>query len=250
MPFEFSNSPAEMNSHNYIQIFIPLDDTSAILLENGVHPIPPKGGCFIPPRARHKRLTNQRHITINIPAFILSEPEISLIQEPIIVHASATSELLLDLIVNELSNHPNSETANILYYHLYNKMKAYYLEQTVSPVSRLYMHRYFENDLTISGLAALEGYSPSYFSSQFHKLTGYQPSLYLQLVRIGKAKEMLVTSNCDIKEISQMVGFNSHSAFTRAFSNKIGLTPGEYRAKYNQYMRRFETTCSIIVSKI
>lgn len=250
MSFTSHNEIYDLNTHDYVQIFIPLDDSSSIALEDGVHPVPKKGICFIPPHVLHKRLTSQHHITINIPTFLLCEPEANFIKKPIITDASSTSDLLLDIIVKEITAHPDSRSTYILYYHFYNKMKAYYLEQTISQPSLLYVHRHFEDNLTISFLASLEGYSQSYFSSWFFNMTGYQPSLYLQLVRIGKAKEMLITSDYDIKEISQLVGFGSHSAFTRAFTKRTGCTPSEYRVRYNKQAENFETTCPIIVSNI
>lgn len=244
------NETYDLNTHDYVQIFIPLDDTSSIALEDGIHPVPKRGICFIPPHVPHKRLTSQRHITINIPAFLLCEPEASFIKRPFFTNSSLASDLLLDLLVKEISAHPNSRTTYILCYHFYNKIKAYYLEQTITRPSLLYIHRHFEENLTISFLASLEGYSQNYFSSWFSNMTGYRPSLYLQLVRIGKAKEMLITSDYDIKEISQLVGVGSHSTFTRAFKKQVGCTPSKYRVKYNKRAENFETTCPIILSNI
>lgn len=250
MYFASTNELVTLSSHNHIQIFIPLDDTSSIALEDGIYPVPNKGICFIPPHTMHRRLTNQQHITINIPTFLLSEPEARFIKKPLITDASATNSLLLDMIVQEITKHPESRSAYILYYHLYNKMKAYYLEKTITQASLLHIHRHFEEDLTISFLASLEGYSQSYFSNWFRTMTGYPPSLYLQLVRVGKAKELLITTDYDIKEISLLVGFGSHSVFSRIFSKMTGYTPSEYRAKYQSQTNDFETTCPIIVSNI
>ena len=47
--------------------------------------------------------------------------------------------------------------------------------------------------------------------------------------RINNAKILLTESDLSIKEIYYEVGFNSKSAFNRAFKNKLNTTPSEYR---------------------
>lgn len=52
--------------------------------------------------------------------------------------------------------------------------------------------------------------------------------------RVDDAKILLTESDLSIKEIYYEVGFNSKSAFNRAFKNRLGTTPSEYRTKvYN-----------------
>ena len=44
-----------------------------------------------------------------------------------------------------------------------------------------------------------------------------------------KAKKLLVDSSLIIKEIAQNVGYNDQNYFSKAFKQKYGLSPSEFR---------------------
>ena len=52
--------------------------------------------------------------------------------------------------------------------------------------------------------------------------------------RIEKAKEMLISSDHPIKEISNTVGFNDQLYFSKLFYKYEGLSPTEFRKKARQ----------------
>lgn len=47
--------------------------------------------------------------------------------------------------------------------------------------------------------------------------------------RLQKAAQLLRTSELSIKEITDAVGYEHHSSFTRAFKHRFGLSPRFYR---------------------
>lgn len=67
------------------------------------------------------------------------------------------------------------------------------------------------------------------FSRKFRKAYGVSPKEYLTSLRMNKAKEMLRTTNFEIKEIAASVGYRDQLYFSRLFSKKEGLSPSEYR---------------------
>jgi AraC-like DNA-binding protein/ligand-binding sensor protein len=74
--------------------------------------------------------------------------------------------------------------------------------------------------------------SKYYFVRLFKKEEGMLFSEYLNLYRITKAKKLL-ESNKNIAEICYMVGFNSLPHFHKTFKNIVGMTPRNYRDKFN-----------------
>ena len=52
---------------------------------------------------------------------------------------------------------------------------------------------------------------------------------YLNRIRIEKAKELLISTDEKIVEISQMVGIENTNHFIRLFKEKTGVTPLTYR---------------------
>lgn len=69
-------------------------------------------------------------------------------------------------------------------------------------------------------------------SRNFKKITGYNFKTYLILVRLSKAKDLLVNSNLTIAEISDRIGYCSESLFVRMFKKYENTTPTKYRRSY------------------
>ncbi len=71
--------------------------------------------------------------------------------------------------------------------------------------------------------------SYSRFRKVFKEYTGFGPSLYMQELRIQKAKELLTNTHKTIKEISWETGFENQEYFFTAFKKKSRMTPSQYR---------------------
>lgn len=71
----------------------------------------------------------------------------------------------------------------------------------------------------------------SYFCRLFKSNFGCNFQDYLSRYRIEKAKTMLKNSDLTVSEISESVGFNSFSYFTKCFREYTSLTPSQYRKK-------------------
>ena len=67
----------------------------------------------------------------------------------------------------------------------------------------------------------------------FKRKSGVGFSDYVTQVRIGKAKELLTTTNMSISDISRSTGFDVLSSFNRSFKKNTGVSPGEYRNLYS-----------------
>lgn len=86
------------------------------------------------------------------------------------------------------------------------------------------------NQLSIRMLAMHYGRSKSYLSMRFKEKVGMTFSAYVEQMRIQLASRMLAESGSSITEISECVGYNSSSAFGRAYKRVMGCTPSEYQA--------------------
>jgi len=78
----------------------------------------------------------------------------------------------------------------------------------------------------------------AYFRKMFKKYMGVSPLKYHTDQRILRAKELLLTSNKLIKEISDDLGFQSIYYFSRTFKKKTGITPSEFKAQNNIIINR------------
>jgi AraC-like DNA-binding protein len=89
-----------------------------------------------------------------------------------------------------------------------------------------------DETVTLGTLAQKLGYTESYVSRKFREISGMQFRDYLRLRRLAFALKELRDTSRGILEIAMDYGFSSHEAFTRAFKEAYGLTPGEYRRKH------------------
>ncbi len=72
------------------------------------------------------------------------------------------------------------------------------------------------------------------FDRRFIKATGNTPVEYSQRVKIESAKKAIETSRKTINEIMYEVGYSDVKAFREVFRKITGMSPLEYRNKYNK----------------
>ena len=72
------------------------------------------------------------------------------------------------------------------------------------------------------------------FDRRFIKATGNTPVEYSQRVKIESAKKALETSRKTINEVMYEVGYSDVKAFREVFRKITGMSPLEYRGKYNK----------------
>lgn len=70
--------------------------------------------------------------------------------------------------------------------------------------------------------------SYSYFRMLFKKITGVSPLHYQNLVRINKAKDLLLSGDCNVTEASELVGIDDIYYFSRLFKKINGQPPSSF----------------------
>ncbi len=73
--------------------------------------------------------------------------------------------------------------------------------------------------------------SPSYLFRLFKKKMGVTPMRYRNLVRIDKAKLLLLDRTLTIEEVAERVGFEDAKYFARVFKKETGASPSAFRTR-------------------
>lgn len=68
---------------------------------------------------------------------------------------------------------------------------------------------------------------------RFKQATGVTPIEYLQKTRIEAAKKLLTQTDQSVLEVMLNSGYNDMKSFRQLFKKSAGLTPKEYRDKFN-----------------
>lgn len=90
-----------------------------------------------------------------------------------------------------------------------------------------------ENNLSSTTLADDFCLSPRHFNRKVKSITGLNTILYIRKRRIDKACILLRDTDLPISQIYVKCGIESANYFSRIFKQEIGITPTEYRKKYN-----------------
>lgn len=93
-----------------------------------------------------------------------------------------------------------------------------------------YIDEHIQDALKVEQLAQLCNMSYSYFAKNFRELYGQSCKKYIEFIRLCKAEDLLLFTNRDLNYISQETGFSDCSHFIKAFKEKHGMTPRQYRS--------------------
>ena len=92
-----------------------------------------------------------------------------------------------------------------------------------------YMRRNYMRKLTLEDAATHVYLSASYLSKLFKDATGYNFNSYLNMLRIEESKKLLRNANTPLVDVSNLVGYEDQSYFTKVFKKIEGVSPGKYR---------------------
>lgn len=97
-----------------------------------------------------------------------------------------------------------------------------------------YITEHFAEGIYLENVAEAVEISPKYLSRVFKERTGVNLSEYISLVRITRAKELLLSTSKSVGEIGELVGFENRTTFFRTFKKLEGVSPNEYRKNARQ----------------
>ena len=104
---------------------------------------------------------------------------------------------------------------------------------TVVAWARLYLAEHFsDSNLMLKDVADAVGMSESRLSTVFAQECGKTFTEYLTGLRLGRARELLATTDKRSAQIAQETGYNDAHYFSYLFKKNLGVTPGEYRAQH------------------
>ena len=96
-----------------------------------------------------------------------------------------------------------------------------------------YMREHYTEELKLSDMATLFGYSDAYLSRMFKKYAKINFKTYLQEIRMSYACRELMNTEKTVSQIALDNGFASSRAFSREFQKKYNRLPSEVRQKFN-----------------
>lgn len=98
-----------------------------------------------------------------------------------------------------------------------------------------YFHENYNKQICIEEYAAKQHMSVSWFIRNFKEYTDVTPTQYLLSLRISNAQTLLETTNYNVTEISEIVGYNNPLYFSRLFKKQVGMSPSDFRKHLSEH---------------
>ena len=153
-------------------------------------------------------------------------------------HDMSIESLMMDYPSHFLQNYSDLPYHDLVSY--ITTLYARITEDTPKPYRKIncdairdYIETNYHEDIYLEKLADEYHVSLSYLSRIFKEHYGITFQQYLANTRIGHAKNLLITTNMTINDISEAAGFNSRNTFIRMFKKLEGVTPTEFRTLTN-----------------
>ncbi|MDQ3747578.1 MAG: helix-turn-helix domain-containing protein [Acidobacteriota bacterium] len=178
-------------------------------------------------------------------------PEVNLVTDKIITEeggiytsGGATSywNLLLYLVEKYTNRETAIHTAKIFAIDIDRHSQSQFIifnnqsNHTDEPVKKAqkYIENNFQNRITVDQLSLMFAVGRRSFERRFKRATNNTVTEYIQRVKIEAAKKSFETSRKNIYEVMYDVGYSDTKAFRGTFKKITGMTPIDYRNKYNK----------------
>lgn len=97
-----------------------------------------------------------------------------------------------------------------------------------------YIEKNYQDKISIEFLSTKFNIGRRNFDRRFIKATGLTPLDYLQRIKIEAAKKSLENTRKMVSEVMYDVGYNDTKAFREVFRRVTGMSPVDYKARYNR----------------
>ena len=180
-------------------------------------------------------------------------PEVNLVTEKIItdeqgLYSSGGAFSYMNLILYLIEKYAGREMAvlcakvfaieldrqNQLSFTIFQGQKSHEDEQ-IKKVQD-FIENNFQEKITIDQLASMQAIGRRNLERRFKKATSNTIVEYIQRVKMEAAKMSLESSRENVNEVMYKVGYTDNKAFRNTFKRITGLSPIQYRSKYNREM--------------
>lgn len=93
------------------------------------------------------------------------------------------------------------------------------------------IHSQLSQDIGLSDLAAVTGYSQAHFLRLFKATFSTTPYRFLTELRVQEAKRLLRGRHQALADVARACGFADQSHFNTVFAHHVGMPPGRYRSQ-------------------
>jgi transcriptional regulator GlxA family with amidase domain len=95
-----------------------------------------------------------------------------------------------------------------------------------------WMLGHLDGNLSVEALAERVNLCPRQFSRRFRVEFKSSPAAFVQRLRLDEARQRLSAPGCSVESVANSVGFGDPDSFRRAFVQRYGVAPHQYRSRF------------------
>jgi len=235
------SDPVSMHLHSFYELEMVLSGSGQQNLNGTVYPLGPDSVYFLTPIDFHAVMPDgdMEIVNISFDETLLSAQLRLLFMNRrdnfIFADQSGTLRHTVELLQQEQDRHDEyseicrRDLLEVLLYTVARRKGRGYAGSTQVHRSMQYLFRHFREDISLETVAAQSGYTPNYFSTLFHEITGERFVDFLGNLRLNYCKMLLLSTDLSVSEVAEKSGFGSASAMYRRLYKATGLSPTQYR---------------------
>ncbi len=104
--------------------------------------------------------------------------------------------------------------------------------QTIIDRINLYIEEHYREEIGRNEIGAFFYLAPEYLAKMYKRKTGKNLKDQINEYRLEKAKELLSDEGVRVSDVAAEVGFSNFSYFSTLFKKYTGVTPNEFRRKW------------------
>lgn len=228
----------DWHAHPHHQLLYAYAGTLRLEAHNHLYLLPPQRAVWIPAGVMHRTTLNKVRSgsVFLLPALVPT----TINRVRVIAAAPIVREMLLFAMRWSQHRAPDDALANA-YFHALGLLCAEWLmqempfhlpvAQTPSLLAAIDFTLTHLDSVDLEQVARVANYSPRHFSRRFKLETGLEWRQFRLHARLLRAMELLIEPRVQITQVAYAVGFNSLSAFAKAFSLFVGESPSAYRVR-------------------
>lgn len=214
------------HAHSHAQLILPIHGMLYIETDFKKLTIEDEHLFFLPPECKHTfgAEKSNEFLVLDISDNIVNKNDMEMLTGGKKILFDDKWKAIRYLFLNEVENQNSSVSITNLFLYCYDLIASESIPESIK-----YINGHFTEDIDIKKLAIIEHYNISYYCEWFKNKMKVSPVVYIQNLRIKKAKELLLNTNLTILQISLMVGYEHNSSFTRVFKCFEKMTPADFR---------------------
>lgn len=87
-------------------------------------------------------------------------------------------------------------------------------------------------DISVERMAERTSLSPRHFTRVFKQEFGVSPAAFVEEMRMSEASRRLSERRIAVEAVARSLGYHSDDVFRRAFERRFGVSPGNYRSRF------------------